>query len=309
MNQTDTPRRKRLKVVRACTECRRKKTKCDGEPICAPCLKSHSSCQYTTAKLIQTNNKKTETTIGLVTTSIKAPDENNNTIFTKNNNNNNNGKSRSPSIKKPSITIFTIEQRLSEIEKTLRLLINRHYPSLPPLILSSPSSSTSSSSSSTTLFKEPEIIPDSTGTGVGAIPGISPQIHDTFRNISHHHMAPSSSVSPRATLTLPPLQRRQSITSYYDSSTPTSSSSSSSSTSSSDLLFPYHEGKVLYDRKNPVLVPLSSTSLHQKNNNHTQHFSTSSVADVPDDISSTCFKTEPSSYHLQPIPSACIPQK
>ncbi|KAG2232569.1 hypothetical protein INT48_009778 [Thamnidium elegans] len=37
----DKTRRKRLKVVSACGECRRKKTKCNGEKPCAGCLKAH----------------------------------------------------------------------------------------------------------------------------------------------------------------------------------------------------------------------------------------------------------------------------
>ncbi|KAI9262740.1 hypothetical protein BY458DRAFT_514861 [Sporodiniella umbellata] len=40
-------RRRRLKVISACGECRRKKTKCDGEQPCSGCLKAHVNCQYT----------------------------------------------------------------------------------------------------------------------------------------------------------------------------------------------------------------------------------------------------------------------
>ncbi|ORZ03233.1 hypothetical protein BCR43DRAFT_482965 [Syncephalastrum racemosum] len=43
MNQTS---RKRLKIAAACTECRRKKTKCNGEQPCTGCQKAHVSCQY-----------------------------------------------------------------------------------------------------------------------------------------------------------------------------------------------------------------------------------------------------------------------
>ncbi|KAI9259473.1 hypothetical protein BDA99DRAFT_513352 [Phascolomyces articulosus] len=39
--QVDKTRRKRLKVVSACGECRRKKTKCNGEHPCAGCIKAH----------------------------------------------------------------------------------------------------------------------------------------------------------------------------------------------------------------------------------------------------------------------------
>lgn len=46
-SKTATMRRKRLKVVSACGECRRKKTKCDGERPCSGCTKARVDCQYT----------------------------------------------------------------------------------------------------------------------------------------------------------------------------------------------------------------------------------------------------------------------
>ncbi|CEP18687.1 hypothetical protein [Parasitella parasitica] len=42
----DKTRRKRLKVVSACGECRRKKTKCNGEKPCAGCMKARVECKY-----------------------------------------------------------------------------------------------------------------------------------------------------------------------------------------------------------------------------------------------------------------------
>lgn len=42
----DQTRRKRLKVAAACTECRRKKTKCNGERPCLGCQKTHANCEY-----------------------------------------------------------------------------------------------------------------------------------------------------------------------------------------------------------------------------------------------------------------------
>ncbi|KAL0084498.1 hypothetical protein F4703DRAFT_1719858, partial [Phycomyces blakesleeanus] len=39
-------RKKRAKIVSACSECRRKKTKCNGELPCRNCLKSQVSCIY-----------------------------------------------------------------------------------------------------------------------------------------------------------------------------------------------------------------------------------------------------------------------
>ncbi|KAI9246039.1 hypothetical protein EDC94DRAFT_627772 [Helicostylum pulchrum] len=44
--QTTEPRRKRAKIVSACGECRRKKTKCNGEQPCRNCEKSGVPCVY-----------------------------------------------------------------------------------------------------------------------------------------------------------------------------------------------------------------------------------------------------------------------
>ncbi|KAI7872076.1 hypothetical protein BDF14DRAFT_1699843, partial [Spinellus fusiger] len=40
------PRKKRAKIVSACGECRRKKTKCNGEQPCRNCIKSGVPCVY-----------------------------------------------------------------------------------------------------------------------------------------------------------------------------------------------------------------------------------------------------------------------
>ncbi|KAI7869569.1 hypothetical protein BDF14DRAFT_1699895, partial [Spinellus fusiger] len=39
-------RKKRAKIVSACSECRRKKTKCDGVSPCKTCTKAQVSCIY-----------------------------------------------------------------------------------------------------------------------------------------------------------------------------------------------------------------------------------------------------------------------
>ena len=44
--QATEPRRKRAKIVSACGECRRKKTKCNGEHPCRNCEKSGVPCVY-----------------------------------------------------------------------------------------------------------------------------------------------------------------------------------------------------------------------------------------------------------------------
>ncbi|CEP17137.1 hypothetical protein [Parasitella parasitica] len=46
---TIEPRKKRAKIMSACGECRRKKTKCDGEQPCRNCQKSNTACMYPTA--------------------------------------------------------------------------------------------------------------------------------------------------------------------------------------------------------------------------------------------------------------------
>ncbi|KAI7900701.1 uncharacterized protein BX663DRAFT_411205, partial [Cokeromyces recurvatus] len=43
------PRKKRAKIMSACGECRRKKTKCNGEQPCRNCQKSNATCIYLTA--------------------------------------------------------------------------------------------------------------------------------------------------------------------------------------------------------------------------------------------------------------------
>ncbi|KAI8137187.1 hypothetical protein BJV82DRAFT_583919 [Fennellomyces sp. T-0311] len=50
----DKTRRKRLKVVSACGECRRKKTKCNGENPCTGCIKAKVECKYVTSHKTRT---------------------------------------------------------------------------------------------------------------------------------------------------------------------------------------------------------------------------------------------------------------
>ncbi|ORZ12742.1 hypothetical protein BCR42DRAFT_493477 [Absidia repens] len=52
----DTLRRKRLKVTSACTECRRRKTKCDGDRPCVSCSKAKVECQYVSSSKSNLNN-------------------------------------------------------------------------------------------------------------------------------------------------------------------------------------------------------------------------------------------------------------
>lgn len=52
------PRKKRAKIVSACGECRRKKTKCNGEQPCRSCAKSGVSCVYPSATQSQNDDKR-----------------------------------------------------------------------------------------------------------------------------------------------------------------------------------------------------------------------------------------------------------
>ncbi|ORZ14791.1 hypothetical protein BCR42DRAFT_417689 [Absidia repens] len=278
----DPPRRKRLKVVRACSECRRKKTKCNGDYPCGPCLKTNSPCQYTnsTTKLVQQKqtqpptdsvsqvtptattsltDKELPTRVSPTSSSASTLETSQSTcdIATKSvlsashsihiptgtsrhdipNATTKNTRPRSPFRKPMTYTIQAIEHRLLEIEKTLTLLLQRHYPALPALVLSSPSSSSSTSTD----------VPVTTHTKGTVTTGTVASSHkvsqeDTFGD---HH-------SPRIKLTLPPLQTRP-----LPHGTPVSSSSDGG------LLLPYHDTKSLFDRKTPALQHLLPQHQHQ----------------------------------------------
>ncbi|KAI9269798.1 hypothetical protein BY458DRAFT_510461 [Sporodiniella umbellata] len=53
----DKTRRKRLKVISACCECRRKKTKCNGEKPCIGCIKTNLDCRYASNNNPSTNQQ------------------------------------------------------------------------------------------------------------------------------------------------------------------------------------------------------------------------------------------------------------
>lgn len=103
----DKTRRKRLKVVSACGECRRKKTKCNGEKPCAGCLKAHVECKYVFTQ--KPNNLTVKTIIPM---GEKAPS------------------SPSSSSSETHSSIESIEERLGAIENILRTLLgsgkNKH---------------------------------------------------------------------------------------------------------------------------------------------------------------------------------------
>lgn len=55
----EEPKKKRAKIMSACGECRRKKTKCDGEQPCYNCNKSKSKCMYSLHNNSMLNDKRT----------------------------------------------------------------------------------------------------------------------------------------------------------------------------------------------------------------------------------------------------------
>lgn len=109
----DKTRRKRLKVVSACGECRRKKTKCNGEKPCAGCLKAHVDCKYVFTQKPNSNSSTTATVKAIIPIQEKVPS--------------------SPSSSTSEIhsgSIESIEERLGAIENILRTLLgsgkNKH---------------------------------------------------------------------------------------------------------------------------------------------------------------------------------------
>ncbi|KAI7898776.1 uncharacterized protein BX663DRAFT_523411 [Cokeromyces recurvatus] len=93
----DKTKRKRLKVVSACLECRRKKTKCNGEKPCVGCIKARMDCKYISNNL------------------LKQPLP----------------QSIQPTPNNDSSSIELIEKRLGIIENVLRSLITTNNYTLP----------------------------------------------------------------------------------------------------------------------------------------------------------------------------------
>jgi hypothetical protein len=73
--QQEEPRKKRAKILSACNECRRKKTKCDGEQPCHNCHKSKSECVYSSNLAIgneKRNNYASQATIEAIDMRLRA---------------------------------------------------------------------------------------------------------------------------------------------------------------------------------------------------------------------------------------------
>ncbi|KAI9253558.1 hypothetical protein BY458DRAFT_589603 [Sporodiniella umbellata] len=117
----DKIKRKRLKVISACGECRRKKTKCNGEYPCTGCVKANVECKYII-------NEKP----GVPTSIIRERLNNNVHLITQPVRK----KSASPPAPTHTHHIESIEERLSTIEDILRNLLgssDRHKHMLDTL--------------------------------------------------------------------------------------------------------------------------------------------------------------------------------
>ncbi|KAF7720968.1 hypothetical protein EC973_005662 [Apophysomyces ossiformis] len=131
----DKTRRKRLKVVSACGECRRKKTKCDGQVRCQGCIKANVECKYTISSKGSSHIPTQPTELSHGSTS---PSASSGAVTSNNNNNNNNTNNNSGGsggggngaggnkVTKPSpgCSVEAIEERLSVIEDILRALLD-----------------------------------------------------------------------------------------------------------------------------------------------------------------------------------------
>ncbi|KAI8376543.1 uncharacterized protein BYT42DRAFT_574981 [Radiomyces spectabilis] len=66
------PRRKRAKIVSACSECRRKKTKCHGEQPCRNCQKAAVPCIYPSANSDEKRNAHNKAALDAIEVRLKA---------------------------------------------------------------------------------------------------------------------------------------------------------------------------------------------------------------------------------------------
>ncbi|KAI9300051.1 hypothetical protein BJ944DRAFT_171451, partial [Cunninghamella echinulata] len=70
--QPTEPRQKRVKIVSACSECRRKKTKCNGETPCSNCNKSSATCIYPTSHSDDKRNGPSKAALEAIEGRLKA---------------------------------------------------------------------------------------------------------------------------------------------------------------------------------------------------------------------------------------------
>jgi hypothetical protein len=112
----DKTRRKRLKVVSACSECRRKKTKCNGEKPCAGCIKTNMDCKYSNSpksKPVTQRPLAASSTLAIHSAPQRQPVYQSPTINT------------AADSTKTTATIQAIENRLGVIEDILQILLKQ----------------------------------------------------------------------------------------------------------------------------------------------------------------------------------------
>ncbi|CAO3656330.1 unnamed protein product [Mucor fragilis] len=131
----DKTRRKRLKVVSACSECRRKKTKCNGEKPCAGCIKTNMDCKYLNSPKSRPSNNRPLAASSSSATSASPPPT---CLATSQpyqqqaplpryypSSAQQQSQSQQPSNDKPNATIQAIEARLGVIEDILQILLKQ----------------------------------------------------------------------------------------------------------------------------------------------------------------------------------------
>ncbi|KAG0168774.1 hypothetical protein DFQ28_005635 [Apophysomyces sp. BC1034] len=117
----DKTRRKRLKVVSACGECRRKKTKCDGQVRCQGCIKANVECKYTLSSKGSSHISSQPTELSHGSTSPSTTTGIASTAGGGGGNGGGGSKMPKPS---PGCSVEAIEERLSVIEDILRALLD-----------------------------------------------------------------------------------------------------------------------------------------------------------------------------------------
>ncbi|CAO3617325.1 unnamed protein product [Cunninghamella blakesleeana] len=230
-NKMEPPKRRRLKVVRACRECRRKKTKCDGEKTCSACVKSQTECQYISSK--QVSSDHTLETIGTTTvltstrqkkhyqkkhqqkypslsSSISSQHQENPSLPTSKSSlappSVTSFKQSNSSSKKQSmmVSIHSIEKRLSAIEDQLKYIFQHHCYQTPltPALSSSSSTTTTTSLPPLSSSLSPVSSPSSTSSKNDPI-----VFNDSSSSFIHSYQNEKNTPSLTHLLTLPPLQQ------------------------------------------------------------------------------------------------------
>ncbi|KAI7874539.1 hypothetical protein K492DRAFT_174359 [Lichtheimia hyalospora FSU 10163] len=194
-HQQQQPRKKRAKIVSACGECRRKKTKCNGEQPCRSCEKSGVACVYPSATQHHGDDKRSH--------------------FNK-------------------AALESIEERLKTIEDMLRMILQSSQHSPPDLdpamvhqflnnttntggvvVASAPTATSattqrpSSSSSNSSTSSPPNSLQQHSIRQPSSPPSSIQHPHHSY---PHHQQHPSSSHAPPPPLA--PSQQQQRISEY-----------------------------------------------------------------------------------------------